>query len=331
MKKRSLKSAVCCTISAAIIFGTSVSGFATQTDTADNDAIHLNVEKTNLRVDYISNVTYSQIYSTGQSVPLKMDMLIPRMSTKVPVVVFVKGGGFSRLNKDQFLQQRMALAEAGYAVITVEHRLVPTYTFPASIIDVKSAIRFLRANADQYNLDSNKFAVWGDSSGGYAASMVGTTNGVKDFEQGDNLNYSSDVQLAIDWYGPTDLTTIGEGLGENIEASHESASTTEAMLVNGIAFGTNPGGSVTSNPEKAAAANPLTYVDPSDPPFLLMHGTADTLVSPYETKILYQKLKDNKVDATLYLVDGAGHADDYFFQDDVINIVINYLNAHFKK
>ncbi len=329
MKKEFLKKIISLGLLAAIALSP-VSVIASDTPIADNDAIHISVEKTKLRLDYISDVVYSQIYTQGQNVPLKMDMIIPRMDTKVPIVVFVKGGGFSRLNKDQFLQQRMELAEAGYAVITVEHRLVPTYTFPSSIIDVKSAIRFLRAHADEYGLDKNKVAIWGDSSGGYAAAMVGVSNGVAEFEQGENLSELSDVQLCIDWYGPTDLTTIGKGLGEEIEKSHYSASTTEAMLVNGIAFGNNAGGSIYSNPQKAQAANPLTYVDPKDPPFLLLHGTADGLVSPYETKILYEKLKENNIDTTLYLIDGAGHADDYFFQTKVMNIVIDFLDKHFK-
>ena len=329
MKKQFLKSALAVSLGASMLL-CPLTAFAADTAVADKDAIHLSVNKTKLRLDFISDVVYSQIYTQGQSVPLKMDMIIPRMDEKVPVVVFVKGGGFSRLNKDQFLQQRMQLAEAGYAVITVEHRLVPTYTFPSSIIDVKSSIRYLRTHADEYGLDGSKVAIWGDSSGGYASAMVGTSNGVKEFDQGENLDQSSDVQLCIDWYGPTDLTTIGKGLGKEVEDSHKSASTTEAMLVNGIAFGTNPGGSVYSDLVKAEKANPLTYVDPSDPPFLLFHGTADPLVSPYETKILYEKLKENKVNATLYLVDGAGHADDYFFQDDCINLMIDFLNKHFK-
>ncbi len=307
-----------------------VTALATETTVADGDAKIISVKETSARVDYISDVVYKQISTTSTNQSLKMEMLLPKLKNKAPtpVVVFVKGSGFTAMNMDGFMQQRMYLAEAGYAVISVETRVVPQVTFPAAIVDVKAAIRYIRAHAEQFNLDTDKIAIWGDSSGGYAAAFAALTNGVEDFEEGDNLDYSSDIALCIDFYGPTDLTTIGKGLGKEIEDSHMSASTTEALLINGTAFGDNPGGSITSDREKADYANPIKYIDENDPPFLIFHGTADTLVSSYESKILYQGLKEAGVPADLIMVEGAGHGTIEFFQPQLLNMVVEFLNSN---
>ena len=131
---------------------------AEETKVADADAKTIKIKNEKYRVDYVGDVIYKQVFTPGSNVKLKMDMLIPRLEDNkpAPVVVFVKGGGFTSMNLDGFMQQRMAVAEAGYAVVSVEHRQVPAATFPASIIDVKEAIRFLRAHAKEYNLNTGR-------------------------------------------------------------------------------------------------------------------------------------------------------------------------------
>jgi acetyl esterase/lipase len=306
---------------------------AVDTSVADKDAKTITVEKAVPRVDYVSNVVYKQVSTPNSNKSLVLDMLLPKLAddAKAPVVMFVKGSGFTAMNLDGFMEQRMYLATKGYAVIEVETQVVPQVVFPQAVKDIKEGIRYVRAHADEFNLDTEKIAIWGDSSGGYMATMVAVTNGVKDFEEGANLDQSSDVACCVDFYGPTDLTTIGEGLGEDVEKSHDSAATTEAMLVNGTAFGDNPGGSINSDPEKAAAANPLTYIDEKDPAFQIFHGTADVLVSPYESKILYQALKDKGVSAELNIVTDATHGGVDFYQPQVLDMVVDFLNAQMGK
>ena len=102
------------------------------------------------------------------------------------------------------------------------------------------------------------------------------------------------------------------------------------MLVNGTAFGTNPGGSVMSNMEKADAANPIKYIDKKDPAFLIFHGTEDVLVAPYESKILYQGLKDAGVAADLYYVEGGTHGGIDFYQPEIMDICIKFLDKNLK-
>lgn len=130
---------------------------------------------------------------------------------------------------------RMALAKAGFVVAAVEYRVIPD-VFPAPVTDAKAAVRYLRANAEQYGIDVNKIGVLGDSAGGWLAQMLGTTNGDTVFDKGDYPEQSSDVQAVATLYGISNLLTIGEGFPENVQKVHESVSSTEALLINGSAF-----------------------------------------------------------------------------------------------
>ncbi|MGI8384277.1 alpha/beta hydrolase fold domain-containing protein [Robertmurraya sp. P23] len=283
-----------------------------------------------LSVSLISDVVYSQPSIFGYpNYPLEMDILKPNSKDQLPAVVFITGGGFMAANKDNYLQQRMDISEAGYVVASIEYRVTPQSTFPAPLEDVKSAIRYLRANAEKYGIDPNQIAVMGSSAGGYLAALAGTTNDIKEYDKGDFLDESSKVNAVIDLYGLSDLTKVGEGYSEEVQEIHKSPSAPEAMWVNGAAvFG--PGGSILDNPDKATKANPISYVTKDDPPFLLMHGDQDTLVSPNQTHILHEALINKGVDSTRYVVKGAGHGGDVWAQPKIVNLIIDFLDSHLK-
>lgn len=89
--------------------------------------------------------------------------------------MFVNGGGFTSSNPQGNIVHRMAFAKAGYAVASVQHRVVPTVKFPEPLLDVKAAVRWLKANAGTYKIDKSRVAAVGNSSGGYFATMLGVT------------------------------------------------------------------------------------------------------------------------------------------------------------
>lgn len=281
-------------------------------------------------VQQISNVVYAQATARGyDNVALRMDILKPAAPKPLPAVVFVTGGGFINANKDSAVLERLDLAEAGYVVASVEYRVAPTVQFPAPLLDVKSAIRYLRANAARFNIDPKRIAIFGESAGGYLSAMTGVTNEVKTFDQGDNLDQSSTVQAVVDLYGLSDLSRVGEGFAPDIVARHASPAAPEAMWLNGpgVFF---EGGPVTKDPAKLAAANPLTYASKNAPPFLLMHGDKDTVVSPRQTEILHEALIATGADSTRYLVHGAAHGGQYWVQPEVMKIIIRFLDSHLK-
>lgn len=281
------------------------------------------------RIDAISGVVYSQVFERGRSVRgLKMTLFVPRTKEKKPAVLYFPGGGFTSADHEKFLEMRYALACAGYVVAACEYRAVPN-KFPALLEDAKAAVRWMRAHASEFGVDANRIGLLGDSAGGYVVQMAGATNGEKNWDVGDFKEVSSDVQAVVSIYGISDLTTIGEGIGnENV---HASAAVTEALLLNGPAFKDFAGASVNADPQKAKAASPIGHVDGTEPPFLLMHGSGDKVVSPLQSKRMFEVLQNKKVEAEYVLVRGAEHGDLPWYQPGVISRVVNFFDRHLKR
>lgn len=281
------------------------------------------------RIDAISGVVYSQVFERGRSVRgLKMTLFVPRTKEKKPAVLYFPGGGFTSADHEKFLEMRYALACAGYVVAACEYRAVPN-KFPALLEDAKAAVRWMRAHASEFGVDANRIGLLGDSAGGYVVQMAGATNGEKNWDVGDFKEVSSDVQAVVSIYGISDLTTIGEGIGnENV---HASAAVTEALLLNGPAFKDFAGASVNADPQKAKASSPIGHVDGTEPPFLLMHGSGDKVVSPLQSKKMFEALQNKKVEAEYVLVRGAEHGDLPWYQPGVISRVVNFFDRHLKR
>ncbi len=281
------------------------------------------------RIDAISGVVYSQVFERGRSVRgLKMTLFVPRTKEKKPAVLYFPGGGFTSADHEKFLEMRYALARARYVVAACEYRAVPN-KFPALLEDAKAAVRWMRAHASEFGVDADRIGLLGDSAGGYVVQMAGATNGEKNWDVGDFKEVSSDVQAVVSIYGISDLTTIGEGIGnENV---HASAAVTEALLLNGPAFKDFAGASVNADPQKAKAASPIGHVDGTEPPFLLMHGSGDKVVSPLQSKKMFEALQNKKVEAEYVLVRGAEHGDLPWYQPGVISRVVNFFDRHLKR
>lgn len=281
------------------------------------------------RIDAISGVVYSQVFERGRSVRgLKMTLFVPRTKEKKPAVLYFPGGGFTSADHEKFLEMRYALARAGYVVAACEYRAVPN-KFPALLEDAKAAVRWMRAHASEFGVDADRIGLLGDSAGGYVVQMAGATNGEKNWDVGDFKEVSSDVQAVVSIYGISDLTTIGEGIGN--ESVHASAAVTEALLLNGPAFKNFAGASVNADPQKAKAASPIGHVDGTEPPFLLMHGSGDKVVSPLQSKKMFEALQNKKVEAEYVLVRGAEHGDLPWYQPGVISRVVNFFDRHLKR
>ena len=286
----------------------------------------IKVEGARQQIDQISGVVYSQIHSTRAVRQLHMSLLVPRNNDLKPAIVYYPGGGFTSADHEKFFEMRSALAEAGFVVAAVEYRVVPD-KFPAPVEDGKAAIRYLRAHASDYGIDPDRIGVLGDSAGGYLSQMVGVTNGETSFDKGDYLDQSSDVQAAVTIYGISDLLSIGEGFSPEVQQVHQSPAATEALIVHGPAFAKFAGASISSDREKSLAASPMGHLDGAMPPFLIMHGSADKLVSPLQSKQLFEALRAKGDKADYIRVEGAGHGDLFWYQQPVIDKVVDWFKA----
>lgn len=287
----------------------------------------MKVEITEGQIDVISNIIYSQATLRNANRPLKMTLLVPRTQKAKPAIVYYPGGGFTSANHEKFIEMRMALAKAGFVVAAAEYRTVPD-RYPALINDAKAAVRYLRAHARQFGIDPQRIGVIGDSAGGYVAQMMGTTNGEKQFDTGDFTEVSSDVQAAVTIYGISNLMNIGEGYPEAIQEVHKSPAVTEALLIHGPAFADFAGESILSDPQKALEASPIGHIKQGIPPFLIMHGSADKLVSPIQSEQLYHALTEKGNQADYIEVERAGHGDLYWFQPAIIDKVVRWFKEH---
>ena len=267
----------------------------------------------------------------GKSMTLKMDILIPQPVRKRTVVVYVPGGGFVMAPKEGALNLRTYIAEAGFAVASVQYRTTRDgANYRDGVEDIKEAIRYLRANAGKYGIDAAVVAVWGESAGGYLAAMVGVTNDNSSFEAGANLNQSSDVQGVIDDFGASDISKIAA----DFDAVTQHAIYTNEGLVQYI--GKASDASTLNSSIATTTANPLKYIHANAPPFLIFHGNHDRMVSPSQTLILHDALVATGVPSVRYLVDGASHGDLSFMGDTrsgllwstnrVMNVVVDFLN-----
>ena len=260
----------------------------------------LKVELKKAKIHYIPDVVYSQVETVEKpNQLLQMDLLVPSVNKKLPAVIFVTGGGFISANRARMPQLRLKLAEENFVVASINYRTVPLSTFPAPIEDLKSAIRFLKANAEKFNIDAEKIFVIGDSAGGYLTAFAAVTNGEKIFNVGDNLNFSSEIVAAVDLYGVNDITRVSD-FPQMLQS------------LNGV---------------KVEQTNPINYITKNSAPMLLMHGTADNIVPAEHTEELFQALKNAGVEAERYLIEGANHSDEFWYQYEVFELIIKFLRS----
>lgn len=214
----------------------------------------------------------------GTGNPLqRLDLYLPknRRSAKLPVIVFIHGGGWMGGDKSIGAGKLMPFVRTGaYAGVSAGYRLSGEAQWPAQIHDCKAAIRWVRANAAKYGFDPDHIGVWGRSAGAHLAMMVGVSGDVPELEGdiGPYKGVSSKVAAVANFFGVSELLSI---VGQPGVMDRTGANAPEAVLI---------GGALPENPEKAKAASPVTYVTPNDPPVLTVHGTLDRTV-PYDQAV----------------------------------------------
>ena len=289
----------------------------------------LKVSQQALRIDLIPGITYSQVsVHSYPNVDLKMDVLRPRTGKLLPAMIFLTGGGFITSNRASHLEIRMCLAKAGYLVASIEYRFAPQANLPAPIIDTKAAIRYLRKNAMRFGVDPKRIGIMGTSAGGYLSCFAGVTGHSRLFDVGENTDVSSEVSCVVDFYGVTDLSRMADGFDEKTVRDYDSPSACQALWLNGCTICGGVDASVSARPDEVQRYNPANYVDEHTPPFLLFHGTKDTLVSEVETDIMFQALRAKGVEAERYLVEGAGHGGSHWVQPEVQQVVLDFLSKY---
>jgi len=242
-------------------------------------------------------VTNNMPYVTGGLSRRWMDLYYaPSNAAPTPVVVWVHGGGWASENENN--PRALALTNHNIAVAAISYRYTTnpppspyaaSLPHPAQIQDVKSAIRWLRANAAAFNLDTNRIGMWGFSAGAHLSALTGTTGHTNLFEVGEHLGQSSRVQAVVDMTGPTDflqVPTIVPGFDYDLWLLGDYA---------------------TNNPPTLATVNPNNFVRGDAPPFRIIHGEADPNVNILASQLLHTALTNAGVASTFIRLPGVGH------------------------
>ena len=267
---------------------------------------------------------YTDVVYASKSPSNKLDVYFPSSGTgPFPTIIMIHGGGYSGGDKGGESTWANSMVSRGFAVASINYRLSGEAIFPAQIYDVKAAIRYLKANASTYLMDTNKFATWGESAGGGLAALASTSGGdtiVEDMTMG-NSNHTSKVKACVDFSCPIDFLTMNSQLikeGFTTYQDHDTATSPESVLV---------GGKIQTKKALCNEYNPGSYASSDDGYFWLEYGTADNGV-PYLQGVeladsLSEYIPANRI--LLHIIAGAGHVDSKFFTDANLDSIAYFL------
>ena len=242
------------------------------------------------------------IYRDG----LRLDLHLPVTAGPHPLVVYVPGGGFVIAPRRMARRQRAYLAAAGYAVASVQYRTTRQQaTYTDGIADIQTAITYLTDHADEFAIDPGRIGIWGESAGGYLASLVGLTD--------------QRIRAVVDQFGASDLSHLADGFDPRM---HDIVADPRHPIHR---YG-------------AMRANPADLAHPAAPPFLLLHGDDDRIITPAQTELLHQALLAAGADSTRYLLTGAGHGQlsltgrqaQQWTSTQVMTIIKDFLDQHLR-
>jgi acetyl esterase/lipase len=244
-----------------------------------------------------------------QKADLYFPLAMPK-DKKLPAIVWIHGGGWQEGRRDAAREINVCsvLARNGYVAMSIEYVLSDQKqaVWPTNLWDCKTAVRWLRKNADQLGIDPARIGVMGGSAGGHLASMVALTQPADGLDPvGPYAEFPCAVKCCVDMYGIADIPTY-----------HDAT-----ML----------GKTFAEAPELYRAASPVTYVRSNSVPFLILHGTADTTVSIKQSELFVKVLKDAGVEHQFVAIPGAVHTFDLQPpQRDLRPLVLGFLDKHLK-
>ena len=271
-------------------------------------------------------------YAGDTLVSHRMDIFLPEVSkASYPAVMVIYGSAFFGDNMKQNAYKTLGkpLLNCGFAVIAVNHRSSRDAIFPAQIQDIKAAVRFIRGNGEKYHIDTSFVGITGYSSGGHLSAMAGTSGSLNlvtinsesahiEGNVGDFTSFSSSVNAVVDWFGPINFQSM-DSCGSTMV--HDAPDSPESILI---------GAPIQDNADLCALANPISYLDSNDPPFLIFHGDADPLVHHCQSEELYRALQNVGVPSQFVLVPEAEHGPG-LFEENYFKMMCDFFLAIYNK
>ena len=293
-------------------------------------------------VNFLDNIVYSKVHSSLKDCDMELKMSIMtqngnsemRAATgkddtgklpRKPAIVWIPGGGFRGSDKNLMTCEMEFLADAGYVVASIYYRSSFEGVFPDQIVDVKTAIRFLRANAEKYRIDPDHIGVIGRSAGGTLSSLAAMN--LDGYDKGEWLEQSSRVQACVDMFGPSDFFDRFNTYREQIKTNSYRWTTLEESHEGAVIGGTDE-----DFPDRTREISPALMVSKDMCPICILHGDSDPLVPASQSELLYDNIcKAGMEDqADLYVLKNGGHGSDEFFQPSVKEIILKFFDKYLK-
>ena len=254
--------------------------------------------------------TYTDIeYAHPDGKPLLLDASVPDGGGPFPAVIIVHGGSWVNGNKSVYVRPLFPLlSQAGYAWFSIDYRLGPDYKYPLNVQDVEAAIKWVKANGPKYHVDTERIALAGESAGGHLVALVGAQN-----------KPESHVAAVVDFYGVNDLTVVAK------MAKAPPKEFTDLLGVTDFS---------PDSMKLIREASPLTYVHADMPPFLFIHGSADTVVPFMMSPLMCEAMQKVNAECQVVKVEGANHGMEGWEgkpgMDNWKPILIDWLNTTLK-
>lgn len=296
-------------------------------------------------VNFIDNICFSHVTDLeGKPLDLYLSLMVQNgnsemrladgrddeVSTgKQPVIVWINGAGWRACDKNLMAAEMEFLAEAGYAVACITYRNSSLGHFPDQLIDCKTAVRFLRAHAQEYNLDPARVGTIGRSAGGHLSTWMSlNTDG---FDSQEWADQSSKIQAAVNMFGPTDIAYCARKNMEMIKDPsyrwHNMSETHEGALL-----GVTPDMPREEILALAEKAGPINFLHKEMTPLAILHGDQDPLVDCQISENLYQKMVDLGLEdqTRLYILKNGGHGTREFFQPSTKKLILEFFDQYLK-
>ena len=303
----------------------------------------INFGNERMSINFLDNICYSHVTDlSGNPLDLHMSIMLKNGNsemrlalgkddepdtTKHPLIVWIPGGGYRGCDKNLMVSEMQFFVEAGFVVASIYYRSSAQGHYPDQIIDVKTAIRFLRAHAEEYNINPQKVGVIGRSAGGHLASMAAMN--LSGFDSKEWEGYSSEVQAAIDMFGPNDFCAL---MFEDVKSfgtpGFRWADHTETHA--GAVLGVTKDMSREEMFKLAKKASASSFVNEKMAPIQILHGDHDALVNVEISEAFYKLCVEKGLEeqTELYILQGAGHGTREFFQPAVKELMTGFFKKY---
>lgn len=290
-------------------------------------------------INFIDNICYSHVTDLeGKPLDLYLSLMLQNgnsemrladgrddeVSTgKQPLIVWINGAGWRKCDKNLMSAEMQFLAEAGFAVAFVQYRCSAEGWFPAQLQDVKTAVRFLRANADKYGIDPDRVGTIGRSAGGHLSSFMAMNLDGYDTEE--YADQSSKVQASVNLFGPVDVLKLNlievEKFKDPNHRWHKIEETHGGALM---------GGDPATIIERSPQATVNNFINDKMAPLAILHGDQDPLVPLEISKEFYAQICEAGLEdrTDLYILKNGGHGTREFFQKETKDIITNFFKKN---